>query len=182
MRISVLPAWSKPWLFLCGLATIPLSGGVGTGSLNLAATINPAGSISAPSSATLVAGDVAFQPFIGSLTLTYWARTTPAGGGTVTLSVSSDFTPAGGPSVAAGGLTYTCAGATLGTPCSGTETASTAAQTPVLALPAAACTGGGAPCSPQSPNSVNLTFIVVDDSRYATGSYSAKVTFTISAT
>ena len=167
------------WL---ALGTYPVGGGIGTGSQGLSATVGPVGNISVPVSAVLTTSATTFQPFAGSVTLSYRARTTPAGGGNVTLSVTSDFAPPGGPSVAAGALAYTCGGATLGIACSGAQTASTTFQTPVLALPASSCTGGGGACSSQNPNSVSLDFILTDDPGYATGAYSARVTFTISAT
>ncbi|MGD0362184.1 MAG: hypothetical protein ABSC93_15020 [Bryobacteraceae bacterium] len=169
-------------LLLFTLALIPASGSTGTGSQSLTATIGPVGSVAAPASASLITDSTTFQPFKGSLTLSYKARTSPVGGGAITLNVSSDFSPSGGPSAAAGTLSYTCGGATLGTACSGSQTASTTVQTPVLTLPASACTGGGGACSGQNPNSVNLSFTLTDSPAYATGSYSAKITFTISAT
>jgi len=174
--------WNKPCLLWLVLGALPVGGSIGTGSQRLSATVCPVGSISVPAAAALTTSATTFQPFAGSITMSYRARTTPAGGGNITLSVTSDFTPAGGPSVAAGALAYTCNGATLGAACSGTQTASTTFATPVLALPAAACTGGGGTCSGQNPNSVNLTFILADDPGSATGSYSARVTFTISTT
>lgn len=167
---------------LLTLVMIPASGSTGTGSQSLSATINPVGSITAPASASLTTSPTTFQSFTGNLTVSYRARTTPVGGGSITLNVSSDFSPSGGPSAAAGALAYTCNGATLGTACSGSQTASTTVQTPVLTLPASACTGGGGACSSQDPNSVNLSFTLTDSPVYATGAYSAKVTFTISAT
>jgi hypothetical protein len=172
----------RPCFCLLTLAMIPASGSTGTGSQTLSATINPVGSISAPAAASLTTSATTFQPFKGNLTVNYWARTTPVGGGSMTLNVSSDFSPSGGPSAAAGTLAYTCSGATLGTACSGSQTASTTVQTPVLPLPASACTGGGGACSSQIPNSVNLSFTLTDSPVYATGTYSANVTFTISAT
>jgi len=161
---------------------IPASGSTGTGTQTLTATINPIGSLTAPASANLTSVGTTFQPFTGSFAVTYKARTTPVGGGSITLNVSSDFSPSGGPSAAGGALAYTCSAATLGTACSGSQTASTTVQTPVLTLPASACTGGGGACSSQNPNSVNLSFTLTDSPAYATGTYSAKVTFTISAT
>jgi hypothetical protein len=137
--------------------------------------------LSVPASLTLAAGATGFSPFQASLPLSYRVRTTPGGSGTVTVQVTSDFAPAGGPSAAAGALTYSCGAATLGTPCSGLQTASTTLQTPVLTLPASACTGGGGACSAGDPNSVNLTFFLTDDPGYGTGSYSARLTFVISA-
>ena len=173
---------SKSWLCLLTLAMIPASGSTGTGSQSLTATINPVGSLTVPASANLTTVGTTFHPFTGSLTVSYKARTTPVGGGSITVNVSSDFSPSGGPSAAGGALAYTCSAATLGTACSGSQTASTTVQTPVLTLPASACTGGGGACSSQNPNSVNLSFTLTDSPAYATGTYSAKVTFTISAT
>jgi hypothetical protein len=173
---------SRSCLCLLALAMIPASGSTGTGTQTLTATINPIGSLTAPASANLTSVGTTFQPFTGSLAVTYKARTTPVGGGSITLNVSSDFSPSGGPSAAGGALAYTCSAATLGTACSGSQTASTTVQTPVLTLPASACTGGGGACSSQNPNSVNLSFTLTDSPAYATGTYSAKVTFTISAT
>ena len=167
-------------IFVLPVATCP--GATGTATQTLNAQIYPIAKLPVPASVTLTSGTTHFTPFQGNLPITFRARTTPTGGGTMTLQVPSDFTPTGGPSAASGVVTYTCAGANLGAACSGTQTASTSIQTPVLTLPASACTGGGGACSAQDPNSVTLNFMVVDDPRYATGSYSAKVTFTISAT
>src|ERR1035438_1779355 len=157
-------------------------GATGTATQTLNAMIYPIAKLSAPASVSLTSGGTQFNPFQGSVPITFRARSTPAGGGTMTLQVTSDFAPAGGPSAASGALTYTCSSANLGTACSGAQTASTTLQTPVLTLPASACTGGGGACSAQDPNSLTLNFTVVDDPRYDTGSYSAKVTFIISAT
>ena len=177
-------AWQigTPWLALFALGIIPAGGSTGTGSQTLSATINPVGSITAPASASLTTSTTTFQPFHGNVAVNYQARTSAAGGGTITLNVSSDFTPSGGPSAASGALTYTCSGATLGSACSGSQTASTTSQTPVLTLPPSACTGGGGVCSTQNPNSVSLSFTLTDNPGYATGAYTANVTFTISTT
>lgn len=161
---------------------MPAGGATGAGTQSLSAVINAIGTLTAPASASLLPGSTAFQPFTGSVTLSYQARTTPAGGGSIGLSMTSDFTPAGGPSIASGALTYICSGASLGSACSGTHTVSNTLQTPVLTLPASACTGGGGACSNPDPNSVNLTFTLTDNPGYPTGAYSAKITFVISAT
>jgi hypothetical protein len=170
-----------PAMLLAAAAVAPTNGSTGTGTQSLTATFSPQGSLIVPSTATLTSAVTTFQPFTGPLTVSYRARTTPAGGGSITVNVSSDFTPAGGPTVTGGALQYTCSGATLGTGCSGTQTATTTSQTPVLTLPASACTGGGGACSSQDPNSINLVFTLADQPNYPTGSYSARVTFTISA-
>jgi hypothetical protein len=167
---------------LLAMSSLPAGGGTGSAGQTLTATINPAWALSVPSSATLTHGTTAFQPFQANLTVNYQVRTSPVGSGKITLQVASDFSPAGGPAAAKGNLTYTCGGANLGTACNGTQTASTTIQTPVLTVPASACTGGGGACSSQDPNQLNLTFTLTDDPGYATGTYSATVLFTISAT
>lgn len=145
----------------------------------LSATINPIGKVSVPATATLSSAGVTFNAYTASLAVSYRART--ATGGTISLRVTSDFAP-GGPSAAAGDLLYTCMAATLGTACSGPIAARTSASTPVLTLPAAACTGGGAPCSTTDPNLVQLNFTLKNDPTTATGSYAAIIQITISAT
>src|SRR5947209_461215 len=79
------------------------------------------------------------------------------------VKATADFTPTGGPSVASGQLTYTCTSATLGSACSGTQTASTASQTNVVTLGAGACTGGGGSCSSVDPNTVQTSFALVNN-------------------
>lgn len=145
----------------------------------LSATINPIGKVSVPAAATLSSAGVTFNVYTASLAVRYRVRT--ATGGTITLRVTSDFAP-GGPSAAAGDLVYTCIAATLGSPCSGAITASTSGSTPVLTLPAAACTGGGAPCSTTDPNLIQVNFTLKNNPTTATGSYAATIQFTISAT
>jgi hypothetical protein len=181
-----LPVSMRPkarWCFLLiALLPFPSDGGTGTTTQTLSATINPGYALTTPATAALTHGQNYFQPFQTTFAVNYEVRTSPSGSGKITLQVTNDFAPSGGPSAASGVLTYTCGAANLGTPCSGTQTASTTAQTPLLTLPASACTGGGGACSNQDPNSVNLTFILTDDPGYSTGNYSATVTFTISAT
>jgi hypothetical protein len=173
---------TAPWLLLA-LGSLPAGGGTGTATETLSATLSPVGSLTTPATAALSSGSTTFQPFTGSVAVSYEVRTTPTGtGGTITLKVASDFSPSGGPTAASGALTYVCSSANLGTACSGAQTASTTTSTPVLTVPASACTGGGGVCSSQNPNSMSLTFTLVDSPVYSTGTYSANVTLTISAT
>lgn len=172
---------TTPWLLLA-LGSLPAGGGTGTATETLSATLTPVGALTTPSTATLTTSSNTFQPFTASVPVNYQVRTTRTGsGGTITLQVASDFSPTGGPTAASGALTYVCSGANLGTACSGTQTASTTTSTPVLTVPASACTGGGGVCSSQNPNSMSLTFTLVDSPVYSTGTYSANVKFTISA-
>jgi hypothetical protein len=124
-----------------------------------------------------------FSTFSGTVPVQFMIRTSPGAAGTITVQATSDFSPAGGPLVTSGNLTYTCSGATLGTACSGTQTVSRTLQTPVLNVSSAGgtCTGGGGACSAASPNSVSINLSLPNDPTLSTGTYSAQVTFTISA-
>ena len=154
-------------------------GDIQTTTQTLAATISPYGKLSVPtnvvlrSSGTRFAGNLA-----GSITVSYWARTSSGGGGSLTIQAGSDFSPAGGPLV--GEVTYSCSGASLGAGCAGMQTLTTSSQTPVVTLPAGACTGGGGACSTQEPNSVLLNLSAPDKPRYKTGSYATQILLTIS--
>lgn len=148
---------------------------------SVSAQIAPTAKLSVPPSIPLTAAGAAFQPFSGTLILSYRVRSAQAGSGTITLQVTSDFSPRGGPSAAAGALTYSCGGSTLGAPCTGRQTAATTVQNPVLVLPPAACTGEGSGCSGRDPNSIEVHFTLANDSGTPTGSYSAQITFVISA-
>jgi len=154
----------------------------------LQANIVPLGGLFTVTSALpLTKTSATFNGFTGAMTLSYRARTSQfTGQATITVKATADFAPAGGPSIAnppsAGDkFTYTCGGATLGTSCSGTQTVSTTSATNVVSIGASACTGGGAPCSTANPNSANVTFTLTNDTKYKTGSYSATLTWTISA-
>jgi hypothetical protein len=153
-----------------------------TATQTLTASLSPIGKVSVLASLSLTHAGTTFVAFTGSIPVSFRARTNPGGSGAITVQATSDFSPSGGPSVASSVLTYTCSGATLGTACSGTKTVSTSTQTSVLTIPASACTGGGGACSASDPNSVSVNLTLTDDPSYSTGSYSALLTFTISAT
>ena len=184
MRFLPLVAWGTLLL-----APIRLQATTLTTTQTLKAVISPLGGLFSfqNSSVTLAKTGTAFSNFTGSLTIQYDARTTQStGGGYITVEATADFTPTGGPSIASppstgDALQYTCSGATLGTGCSGTQTVSTTTQTNVITLSASECTGGGGSCSSTSPNTVTLSFTLTNDPKYDTGSYSATLTFTISA-
>ena len=150
---------------------------VQTTSQTLSANVSPNGKISVSGSVGLLSADTHFGALGGSLTVSYWARTTVGGGGSVTVQ-ASEFSPASGPT--AGLVTYSCSGATLGTACTDVQALSTATQTPLVSLPGGACTGGGGVCTAQDSATVQLTFTLPSQPHYKTGSYSAQITFTIS--
>jgi hypothetical protein len=158
------------------------SGATGSATQSLAAFLYPAAKLSVPASMGMTAASGKFGSFQASLPISYRVRTTSLGGGMITVQVTSDFSPQGGPSAGAGALLYSCGSASMGTPCSGTQTAATNSQTPILSLPAAACTGAGGNCRSQDPNGMTILFTLPDDPGYTTGAYSAQLTFVISAT
>jgi hypothetical protein len=151
-----------------------------TATNGLSANIEAIGDLSVTGSVSLTNSGTTFNVFTGNDTVQYKARTTSTGGGTITLKATADFA-VGGPSVSRGDLSYTCGTAGLGTACSST-TVSTSTATTVVSLPKSGCTGGGGACSPSNPNSVLVTFNLVDDPSDKTGSYMATIQFTISAT
>jgi len=153
-------------------------GDIQTTNQTISANVSANGKLSVPASITMRSSDTKFGGLSGSLTMSYWARTSNGGGGSVTVQANSDFSPSGGPSV--GAVTYACSGATLGAGCSGNQSLSTSTQTSLVSLPGGACTGGGGVCSSQEPNTVLLNFYVASKPHYKTGTYSAQITFTIS--
>jgi len=160
---------------------LPLEGvgDIRTTTQTMTANISPYGKLSVPSNVSLRSSGTRFEGSLaGNFTVSYWARTSDVGGGSITVQGSSEFSPAGGPSI--GSVTYLCSGATLGTGCSGSQTLATSTQTPVVTLQSGACTGGGSPCSTQEPNTVLLTLSSQNKPHYKTGTYSAQITFTIS--
>ncbi len=183
MRLAVLVVWGALLL-----APIRHEASTLTTTQTLRATIVPLGGLfTLTSPLALTRTGTTLNGFTGTITLSYRARTSQGTGqGTITVKATADFTPAGGPSIAnppsvGDKFTYSCSGATLGTSCSGTQTVSTTSATNVVSIGASACTGGGAPCSTANPNSANVTFTLTDDPKYKTGSYSATLTWTISA-
>ena len=121
-----------------------------------------------------------FSAFIATTNLTYFIRTSQAGGsGNIQVKVATDYTPAGGPSAAAANLKYACTASNPGnngtaTGCTGAVTASTTAQTPVTSF-------GPDARSSLAGNSVSIQWSLKDDPSYKASSYTATVTFTISA-
>jgi len=171
-------------LFLAPIACLAQN----TVTQRLEADIVPLGALFMQSTPVILTkSNTNFNSFVGTMTLSYRARTSQwSGQGAITLKVTTDFNPTGGPSIAmppsAGDtFTYTCGGATLGASCSGTQKVSTTSATNVVTIGASACTGGGAPCSSANPNTANVTFTLADDPKYKTGSYSTTLTWTISA-
>jgi hypothetical protein len=129
---------------------------------------------------TLTSTGTNFSDYTGTTPFTYFIRTGKAGGsGFIKLQVTTDFAPTGGPSVAtpltAGDtLSYTCAVSSPGTACSGSQTGSTTSQTPVATFINDAH-------STKSGNSASVSWALSNDPLYQTGTFTAVVTYTISA-
>lgn len=152
-----------------------------TTTQTLTASIVALAKLSAPGTLLLSPTGTSFSPFAASMNLNYRARTTPTGGGTITVQATGDFSPIGGPSVASGDLTYVCTGASLGAGCASSQTVSSGSATTVLSLPANACTGGGGACSGSNPNTVSLQFNLNNNPAASTGTYQVTLQFTASA-
>ncbi len=174
-RFALKVAW--------GLLTLPLLlGAQNTGTTTLSVAVGPEAALTVnTATTTLATASTTFgTPFTGTTNLTYFIRTTKTGGtGSITLKVTSDFAGTGGPSVTTppstgDALTYTCTVSAPGTACTGAQTASTAAAT-------AFGTWGAAANSVKAGNSASVAWSLTDDPVYATGTYTATTTFTISA-
>jgi hypothetical protein len=182
--VNVLRQRNRTWIAVLSvvLVTVPGRSDIGSTTQTLAADIYPIGSVSVTPTVSLFTSGTTFQAYSGNLTVNYQIRTTGPGGGTVTVKANSEFSPSGGPTIAAGLLTYTCGGATLGAACSGSQTVSTSSQTPVLTVPGGVCTGGGGACSSADPNSVSLNLGLANRPSHKSGTYTTSLLITISAT
>jgi len=130
---------------------------------------------------TLASTGTNFSTYTGTTNLTYYIRTTPTtGAGSIVLKVTTDFAPTGGPSVTTppttgDKLTYNCTVSSPGTACTGPLTASTASTTNVGSFVAGSK-------STYAGNTASVAWSLTNDPQYTVGTYTATVTFTISAT
>ena len=151
-----------------------------TGTTTLSVTVGAEAAISVTTATTtLTAGAGAFADFTGSTAFSYKIRTTKVGGtGSITAQVTSDFA-AGGPSVAAplpgDTMTFACTVVAPGTACAGTPAASTSAVS-------IASFGANAKSAKAGNAGNSLAWTLPNDPLYETGTYTAVVTFSISAT
>jgi hypothetical protein len=174
-RYSYLP------LFLTLASLLPeASAATATATQTATANLGAIGKISVVQSSILLTHTGIFADFTGSVTVQFELRTSlSTGSSSLTVKAGSDFSPVTGPSIAKGDLTYTCGGATFGSPCSGTQTLSTSSQTSVVTVGSGACTGTG--CAGSSPDSATVNLKLVDSPTFKTGTYSTNLTFSISA-
>ena len=183
MRISRYPNALVPGFLLVALACPSRAQFASSGTTTLSVTIAPEAALQINTSTTTLtsAGATFNQNYTGTTSFTFKIRTTKAAGtGSVSLKVTTDFSPSGGPSVLTpptenDALAYTCSLTGLGTACSGSQTASTTSTTPVG-------TFGANATSASAGNSGSVSWTLTDDPQYSTGTYTATVTFSISAT
>jgi hypothetical protein len=163
---------------LIALALPPAAFAASTTSVSV--TVAAEGLLTIPATTTLSEAG-GFLNYSGSTAFNYMIRTSSSG--SVTLKVTTDFAPTGGPSVTTppttgDALSYICTatGTSSPTACTGTQTSSTTTTTSVLTV-------GANKYSAASPgDSGTVTWTLSNDPKYKVGTYSATVTFTISAT
>ena len=147
--------------------------GTTTGTTTVNVTVAAEAALSVGATTNLTSTGTNFSSYTGTTSLTYFIRTTLAGGsGFIKLEVTTDFAPAGGPSVAtpptAGdALNYNCTVANPGnngtaTPCASPTTSSTTAQTSVA-------TFGTDNRSLIGGNSASVAWTLTNDPKYKTG-------------
>jgi hypothetical protein len=118
IRRTFRTAAKQAWLAL--LLPVIATSDIQTTTQTMSVNVSPFGKLLLPASVTLLATGSRFLGNIaGSMTVSYWARTSTAGGSSLTVQASSDFSPSGGPSIS--DVTYLCSGATLGAGCSGRQ-------------------------------------------------------------
>jgi len=151
----------------------------GTTTLSVNVGSDAAIQINTSNTTMATSGGAFSSDYTGQTSFIYKIRTSYSGGtGSITLRVTSDFN-AGGPSVAtpptAGdALTYSCTVNSPGTGCSGTLTALMSAATSVA-------TFGSNAKSTKAGNTGSTSWTLTNDPLYSTGTYTATVTYTISA-
>jgi hypothetical protein len=169
-------------LLVLGISTLAHAQFGATGTTTLSVVVGPEAAISVTSGTTSMSttGSTFSNPFTGTTNFSYKVRTTTTGGnGAITLKVTTDFGGTGGPSVgspptAGDALTYTCSVGGVGTACATAQTALTSASTNVV-------TFGAATKSSSAGDTGSVVWSLTNDPKYATGTYTATVTFTISA-
>jgi len=170
------------YVLILACVLLALAGLAQAQTTTLAVVVGPEASLAVTNATTALAttSSTFGSAFTGTTTMSYEIRTSKSTGtGTITVEITGDFSGTGGPSVgnpptAGDALTYTCAVSAPGTPCSGAQTASVKSATAVGSF------GAGA-SSAKAGNAASVSWSLTDDPAYATGTYNATATFTISA-
>ena len=127
-----------------------------------------------------------FADYTGTTNFTYFIRTAKTGGvGSIVLEVTGDFSAGGGsspsvksPPTSTDFLYYSC---TVPSPTSGTATACTGPVNSSTTASTSVATFGTDARSPKAGVSSSVLWGLSNDPLYQTGSYTATVTYTISA-
>ena len=150
-----------------------------TGTTNLNVNVTAEAAIRVDTANTNLTSAGSFANYTGTTNYTYKMRTSTTGGaGAVVVKISTDFAPAGGPTVGSGNLSYTCA---LTAPAAGTGTACSGSQTAASTDTGVATFGANAHSTGVGTGGNSVSWVLVNDASYQTGSYVAVATFTISA-
>lgn len=148
-----------------------------TGDTDLKVTVGAEAAIVVNTATSGFTSSGIFGDYTANTSLTYYIRTIT--GGTISLQITSDFACGGGPCVATppstgDALTYVNTVSAPGLAVSGTQTASTAATSPVA-------TFGADIQSSKTGNSASVAWTLTNDPHYKAGTYDATATFTIAA-
>jgi hypothetical protein len=148
------------------------------GTTTLSLTVSTEASLTINTATTaLSTATTVFDNYTGATSFTYKIRTQKVGGsGTLTALLTTPF-GAGGPVLGAGStdLQFTCSVTGPGTGCSSAQKVNTADAGTVA-------TFGTDAHSARAGNSGSVSWVLVNDPAYETGTHTAVVTFTLSAT
>jgi len=179
---------TKMWLFVVVVLLMsPLAHAQGLGTTaptaTVAVAVNAEAALTIQTTAlTLTQTGSNFADYTGTTGFTYFIRTKESGGtGSIVLQVTTDFSNGSGntPSVAApptntDTLKYSCSVPSPATACTGPVQASTTATTSVASF-------GTAAHSPKAGVASSVSWVLSNDPLYPTGTYTATITYTISA-
>ena len=153
-------------------------GGSTTGTTSLSVNVGAEAAIVINTTSTPLTSSGIFVDYKGTTNLTYFIRTNTVG--TITLAFGGvDFAPALGPSImspptGSDSLTYTCTNVIGSAACSAQTVTSDITSYPVASF-------GANVQSAKAGNAASVAWDLTNDPAYKYGSYSATVTFTISA-
>jgi hypothetical protein len=176
---------ARPALFaviLGSLAMVRAAAQTPTATTTLNVTVGPEASLTVSNGTNLTHTGNSFAAYTGVSSLTYRIRTVTSG--TITMKVTGDFSPAGGPSVASpptAGDALTCGCSVSGPAVNGSASGCAAGTQASVTSASTVATFSADARSSSAGDTATVTWNLTDDPAYKSGSYSATVTFTISA-
>lgn len=146
-----------------------------TATTALGVTVAAEASITVTASPTLSKGGTEFESFTGNTTFTYRVRTTEStGAGTVTAQVTTPFDSSAS-GIATADLSHTASTTGVGTANTSSTTASASSATNIISF------GAGIHSSDNDSDTGTISWTLADRPAFKTGTHSATVTLTISA-